>query len=161
VSPDRDRHPRLGPENEHRRTPAPGGSGLHILVAEDDPVTAATLALVLRRDGHRVQLAPDGPTAVERAQEQPPDVVLLDINLPGLDGWEVARRLPPPPHALAKRPFLIAVSGSGMGADPRRCREAGIDLLLAKPVDLGLLRWVLRRFQRLLLPGDAPPEEPG
>jgi CheY-like chemotaxis protein len=129
-------------------------------VAEDDPATAATLALVLRRDGHRVQPAPDGPTAVERAQGQPPDVVLLDIGLPGLDGWEVARRLPPP-QALAKRPFLIAVSGPGVGAAPRWRREAGIDLLLAKPVDLGLLHWVLRRFQRLLLPRDALPEEPG
>jgi CheY-like chemotaxis protein len=158
VNADLDRHPRLGPENEHRGTPAPGGPGLHILVAEDDPATAATLALVLRRDGHRVQLAPDGPTAVERAQHQPPDVVLLDLGLPGLDGWEVARGLPP--QALAKRPFLIAVSGPGLGAAPRWCREAGIDLLLAKPLDLGLLRWVLRRFQQLLLPGDALPDEP-
>jgi CheY-like chemotaxis protein len=160
VSADLDRHPRLGPEHEHRRTPAPGGAGLHILVAEGDPVTAATLALVLRRDGHRVQLAPDGPTAVERAQGQPPDVVLLDISLPGRDGCGVARRLPPPQQALAKRPFLIAVSGSGRGAAPRCSREAGIDLLLAKPLDLGLLRWVLRRFQRMLLPSDALPGEP-
>jgi len=159
VSLDLDCHPLLGPDNGHRRTPAPR-AGLHILVAEDDPATAATLALVLRRDGHRVQLAPDGPTAAERARCQPPDVVLLDLRLPGLDGWEVVRRLPPPQQALAKRPFLIAVSGPGMGAAPRWCREAGIDLLLAKPVDLGLLRWVLRRFQQLLLPGDAPPDEP-
>jgi CheY-like chemotaxis protein len=159
VSPDLDRHPLLDPDNEDRRTPAPRGGGLHILVAEDDPATAATLALVLRRDGHRVQLAPDGPTAVERARDQPPDVVLLDIGLPGLDGLEVVRRLPPP-QALAKRPFLIAVSGPGLGAAPRWCREAGIDLLLARPLDLGLLRWVLRRFQQLLLPGGAPPDEP-
>jgi CheY-like chemotaxis protein len=86
--------------------------------------------------------------------------MLLELSLPGLDGWEVARRLPPPQQALAKRPFLIAVSGSGMAAAPRCSQEARIDLLLEKPVDHGLLRRVLRRFQWLLLPSDALPAEP-
>src|ERR1044071_2299002 len=66
---------------------------LHILAVEDDEDTAQNLALLLRWEGHEVDLAPDGPTALHSAQVHQPDVVLLDIGLPGMNGYDVARHL--------------------------------------------------------------------
>jgi CheY-like chemotaxis protein len=127
----------------------PHQKGLFILVVEDDEETAHTTAALLQSYGHEVQLALDGATALRAAQEHPPDVVLLDIGLPELDGYEVAkllyRRLP---HA--RRPLLIAVTGLGQAEDCRRSYEAGIDLHLVKPLDPGQLLGVLSRFQQLM-----------
>jgi two-component system, OmpR family, response regulator len=123
-------------------------AGLRVLVVEDRPESAAALALLLRRSGHEVEVAPDGPAALDAVQARPPDVVLLDIGLPGLDGWEVSRRLPGDP--AGKRPLLIALTGLGREADRRRSEEAGIDLHLLKPVDPGWLRGLLQRFQSVV-----------
>jgi CheY-like chemotaxis protein len=127
------------------------GPGLQVLVVEDDPDLAAGLAGWLGRCGHEARVAPDGPTALRVASSSPPDVVLLDLGLPGMDGLEVARRV----HegagpATAKAPLLIAVTGRHSDDDRRRSEEAGIDLHLTKPVDAGLLLQVLRRFQGII-----------
>jgi CheY-like chemotaxis protein len=127
------------------------GPSLQVLVVEDDPELAAGLAGWLGRCGHAARVAPDGPTAVRAAQASPPDVVLLDLGLPGMDGLEVARRV----HegvapTTAKAPLVIAVTGRGSDDDRRRSEEAGIDLHLTKPVDAGLLLRVLRRFQAII-----------
>src|SRR5258708_5672540 len=69
------------------------GAGLHILIAEDYPDCAESTAMVLRLFGHNVTIAVDGPTALEMARTDKPDVVLLDLSLPGMSGYEVARQL--------------------------------------------------------------------
>ena len=74
----------------------PNGGRLHILVVEDDRDTAESMAILLRCYGHRVQVASDGSAACQVALSKPPDVVLLDLVLPGTDGWEVARRFQEP-----------------------------------------------------------------
>jgi len=84
-------------------------------------------------------------------------VVLLEIRLPGMNGWDVARQLQP--QAAGKRPFCIAFTSFGTEADRRRSAEVGIDLHLEKPVDLGFLRRLLRRFQRIILPTETIPQE--
>jgi two-component system, OmpR family, response regulator len=122
--------------------------GLRVLVVEDYPDTATSTALLLKLFGHEVDVAGDGPTALRAAAAFPPDVVLLDIGLPGMDGYEVARRLRGQP--LARRPFFIAVSGYRQPADRRREVEAGIDMHLLKPVDPDHLRLLLQRFLHIL-----------
>src|SRR5262249_60092589 len=100
-----------------------------------------SLTMVLRLWGHEVRLARDGPTALQIAREERPDVVLLDIGMPGMDGYEVARRLREQP--ALKKPFLIAVTGYGRQEDQRRSRKAGVNLHLVKPVDTEGLRRLL------------------
>src|SRR5262249_28551564 len=104
-------------------TPPSRGAGdadrpLHVLVVEDDEDTAASLTLLLGLYGHAVQAAPDGPTALRMAQARPPDVVLLDIGLPGMNGYEVARQLRQ--QAAEPLPLLVATTGYGQEADQRR-----------------------------------------
>ena len=129
------------------------GRALRVLVVEDDADTAGSLALLLRQDRHDVRLAADGPAALAAAQAARPDVVLLDLGLPGMDGWQVAEHLR---ERLARTPpFLIAVTGRGRKADRRRSGEAGIDLHLVKPADPDLLRRLLARFSRVVLPASG------
>src|SRR5262249_6831631 len=121
---------------------------LTVLVVEDHADTAASMAILLRLDGHEAVVAPTGPAALEAAGASPPDVVLLDLGLPGMTGLEAARRMRE--RCGGKPPFLIAVTGHGREADRRRAGEAGVDLFLVKPVDPRLLLGVLRRFERVV-----------
>ncbi len=124
--------------------------GLSVLVVEGDEEAANTTARLLRLWEHEVRVAPDGPAALRAAQDGQPDVVLLDIGLPGdVDGYGVARRIGE--WSKWKRPLLVAVTGSGREEDRRRSVEAGIDLLLVKPVDPDRLHWLLRRFQAVIM----------
>jgi CheY-like chemotaxis protein len=141
ISP-RDRLLGEGPPVEPART------GLHILVVEDNADSAFSTALLLRLYGHEVQVVHDGMTALRAIQDDVPDVVLLDIGLPGLDGWQVAEKMQRPPNQ--KRPMLIAITGYGQEDDRRRSTEVGIDLHLVKPVDPTHLQEILRKFQSLL-----------
>ena len=104
-----------------------------VLVVDDNSDAAAMLDMLLRSLGHEARVAHDGLAALRVAEEFQPDVVLLDIGMPGLDGYEVARRL----RTLAReRPLrIVAVTGWGQDADRQRSREAGFDLHLVKPVD--------------------------
>jgi CheY-like chemotaxis protein len=129
----------------------PDSCGLHILLVEDDAALAAALALWLGRHGHAVRVAPDGPAALRMAEASPPDVLVLDIGLPGLDGYGVAERLREQVvPRLPKAPLLIALTGRAGEADRRRSEEAGIHLHLTKPVDAGQLLRVLRRFEQVI-----------
>jgi CheY-like chemotaxis protein len=121
--------------------------GLQVLVVKDNPDAAESLALVLRAYGHDVRTAADGPAALALAQAEAPDAVLLDLGLPGIDGYEVARRLRQ--LSLPKRPLLVAVTGYGRAQDLLRCREAGIDLHFIKPANPAELQAVLRKLQEL------------
>jgi two-component system CheB/CheR fusion protein len=108
------------------------------------------MAFLLRYYGHRVEIALDGPSACQAARNKNPDVVLLDIALPGMDGWQVARHFQE--SSSEKKPFLIALTGYGSEEDRRRSLEAGIDLHLVKPVDPDYLRRLLARFYRIVMP---------
>ena len=119
-----------------------------VLVVDDNVDAARILAQLLALDGHEAHLAHDGPSAVEAARRLRPDVVLLDIGLPGFSGLEVARRLREEPSLAGL--FLVALSGWVQPEDLVRSREAGFDHHLAKPVDVATLK-------RLLARGDATP----
>jgi len=121
---------------------------LRVLVVEDEPDTALSMTMLLKLYGHEVQSARDGEEAVLAAWKNPPDVVLLDIGLPKLDGWQVARRLREPPRP--KRLLLVAISGYGRPEDRQHSQEAGIDLHLLKPLDPDHLQNLLCRFREVL-----------
>jgi CheY-like chemotaxis protein len=104
-----------------------------VLLAEDSLDLRETLAELLGAAGHTVHAFADGLAAAECARAIGPEVVLLDLGLPGIDGLEVARRVR---AALGERPLIVAVTGDARDEDRRRAREAGFDALLAKPVDL-------------------------
>ena len=124
-------------------------ASLRVLVVEDHADTAESTALFLRLHGHEVEVAPDGPTALRIAADNPPDVALIDIGLPGgMNGWEVARRLQEP--AAGKMPLLIAVTGYGQEEHHRRSEQAGIDLHLLKPFDPDALDQLLDRFKTII-----------
>jgi DNA-binding response OmpR family regulator len=129
---------------------------LSVLVVDDNRDGAETLALLLQMSGYRVAVAADGEAALESAALAPPDVVILDLLLPRLTGWDVAVRLRE--RSAGKRPLFIAVSGCGQEADYRRSAEAGIDLHLLKPIDPPELMAVLARFSRLIAPGGVAPQ---
>jgi signal transduction histidine kinase len=112
-----------------------------ILVVDDNVDAASTLGMLLRLDGHEVRLAHDGVAALAVAEQFAPEVVLLDIGLPKLDGYEVARRLREQPGG--EDALLIAISGYGQEEDRRRAQQAGFDHHLTKPVDFAVLRSVL------------------
>jgi CheY-like chemotaxis protein len=123
---------------------------LDVLIAEDNLDGAETLAHVLETEGHTVRVVYDGGAAVTAALIRPPDVALLDIGLPRLDGWEVARRIR---QGLGQRPCLvIAVTGYGQEADRVRSREAGIDFHLTKPLDANELATLFREHALGLAP---------
>ena len=124
------------------RPAAPRAHGRRRILVVDDNVDAAlTLEAVLRELGHEVDVAHDGASALRAARERPPEVVLLDINMPGMDGLEVARRLREQPGLQRVR--VAAVTGLGQEADRRRSREAGFDAHLVKPLSPEDLRRVL------------------
>jgi len=113
-----------------------------ILVVDDNHDSAESLVILLRLVGHEVYTAEDGLEAVDLAVGLRPDVVLLDIGLPKLDGFEAARRIR---DQIGDREMvLIALTGWGQEEDRRRCREAGFDHHLTKPVDFSTLEKLLR-----------------
>ena len=114
---------------------------LKILLVEDNEDAAEIVADILRLFGHQVFVARDGPTAIEIALEVRPGMVLLDIGLPGMDGYEVARALRA--RADLAQPRLVALTGYGQEEDRLRSRDAGFDHHLVKPLDLTLLRNIL------------------
>jgi CheY-like chemotaxis protein len=108
----------------------------------DDNVDAVeSLALYLKLQGHEVRTACDGPAALQVATELRPQVVLLDIGLPGMDGYEVAREMRK--RAELQNVVLVAMTGWGQEEDRRRSKEAGFDVHLVKPVEFETLFDVL------------------
>jgi CheY-like chemotaxis protein len=122
-------------------------SQLLVLVVDDSHDCAYSLALLMRVWGHEAVVAYDGPSALEAASARPPDVVLLDIAMPGMDGCELTRRLRQMPGM--EKALLVAITGHGREAEVRRCEEAGIDCYFLKPVDPLELQQVLVRAERL------------
>jgi two-component system, chemotaxis family, CheB/CheR fusion protein len=112
---------------------------LRVLVVDDYRDSTESLAMILRLAGHQVEVADDGASGLEAAKANWPDVVLLDIGLPIMDGFEVARCIQL--MAAARRmPLLIAVTGYGDERLKLRCHAEGFDRHLLKPIDpTGLL----------------------
>lgn len=128
---------------EHRATTVlePGvaaGKPLHVLVVEDNVDSADSLSLLLRLYGHEVQVARTGPAALEMASASRPDVVLLDIGLPGMDGYQVAQHLRERPEF--KDVVMCALTGyTPSQADRQRQQETGFDHYYVKPIELAKL----------------------
>lgn len=112
---------------------------LHRILLVDDHIDAGeTMGMLLRAAGHDVRVVTGGPEALEIATDFQPSVVLLDIGLPGMDGYEVARRLR---EQFGPRPvLLVAISGYGQDEHRRAAREAGFDHFFTKPVSIKTLR---------------------
>ena len=104
-----------------------------ILIVEDNVDTARTMARLLKQLRHEVAVAYNGPEGIEAARVLRPEFVLLDIGLPGMDGYEVASRLRR--EECCKGAIIIAISGYGRDEDRRRSKEAGFDHHLIKPLD--------------------------
>jgi PAS domain S-box-containing protein len=117
--------------------------GSRVLVVDDDGDNVHGMALVLKLLGHDVRVAYSGPEALAAVRQQRPEVVLLDIGLPGMDGYEVAARLRQ--EESGRDVLIIAVSGYGRDEDRRRSKEAGFDHHLVKPIDIDALAPLLHR----------------
>jgi two-component system CheB/CheR fusion protein len=115
-----------------------------VLVVDDNVDSAESMALLLELEGHAVEVAYDGPTAVEAARRMRPHVVLLDIGLPGMNGYEVARVLRQEPRL--DKTVLIALTGYGKAEDRARTKAAGFDHHLTKPVDQELLASLIKSY---------------
>jgi two-component system CheB/CheR fusion protein len=133
--------PAAKPVEQRMNCDASSAKPLRILIVEDNRDAARTLGLLMRRYGHEVTLAHSGTSAVEAAKQWGPDVVLCDLGLPEMDGFEVASVLRQDPVLATKR--LIAISGYGDDEDIRRSQAAGYDLHLIKPVDPAELQRLL------------------
>jgi PAS domain S-box-containing protein len=120
------------------------GPALRILVVDDNRDMVDILELLLARSGYAVRIASEGRTALDIAREFQPQVVLLDIGLPGMDGYEVARRLR---SLLPNETLLIAITGYGTASDRHLAEEAGFDQHLMKPVSFEQIMQLVQAFQ--------------
>src|SRR5262245_39617840 len=130
-------------------TPNQGPHPLGVLVVDDCVDTVGSLAELLSYYGHRVTVALDGEEALQHVAKEVPDVVLLDILLPGKNGCEVAKLIRAQCTGSGKHPFLVAITGCGTEADRLRSFAAGFDLHMVKPVDPAVLIGVMERFRLL------------
>jgi DNA-binding response OmpR family regulator len=118
---------------------------LNILVVEDRPDEALPLCHFLLRSGYRVNVAIDGADALEKEIADPPDIILLDLGLPKLDGFEVAQATR---HvAWKRRPLIVAITGHDEPEYRKRATAAGVDLFFPKPIDPQALHVALCRFE--------------
>jgi len=130
-----------------------------ILLVDDNVDAAASLSLLLQLGGHITQIAHDGPEALRLAAEFKPDIVLLDLGLPGMNGYEVARSIRGNPDL--GQPFLAAVTGWGSPEDRRKSKEAGFDEHLTKPVDISIIELLLASLPTRPSASRIPPVENG
>src|SRR5262249_7867479 len=142
--------PETQPKTPEDAGPArvPAGPPRRGLIVDDNVDAAQTLAELLELCGHTVQVAHDGPRAIQGAAAHRPEVVFLDMGLPGMDGYEVAERLRR--QAGASGIVLVALTGYGQAEDRRRSQQAGFDHHLVKPV-------VLPQLQELIATSAAEP----
>jgi CheY-like chemotaxis protein len=145
---------RVGPElaapavangNARRAHPPVATRAMDILIVEDNADAREVLRLVLERDGHRVAACADGLAGVERALADRPDLMVVDLGLPGLDGFGVARQVR---ATLGHDVYLVALTGYGQPEDRRRALDAGFDTHLTKPVDAEVITRVLREVRK-------------
>jgi CheY-like chemotaxis protein len=128
----------------------PMALGKRVLIVDDNEDAAEMLSMVLRQAGYETEVVFDGPSALRQARTYGPDVVVLDIGLPVMDGYEVARQLRAMPVVGSAR--IVALTGYGQASDVARSMAAGIDAHLVKPVDVDRLRAAIE--------GVSPEERP-
>jgi PAS domain S-box-containing protein len=138
------------PPDQGPATPSPRR---RILVVDDNVDAAESLALLLRLEGHDARPAHSGPAALEAVRAEPPEVVILDLGMPGMDGFEVARRVRALPGG--KDVLLVALTGWAQEEDRRRCYEAGFDGHMPKPVELNALQEFLSHPSLLRKPAPS------
>jgi CheY-like chemotaxis protein len=126
---------------------------LSVLVVDDNRDAADSMAELLEGLGYLVRAAYNGIDAQRLASESPTDVVILDLLMPGMTGWELAQRLSPRP--LARRPLFIAITGCQQAADRQRSADVGIDYHLLKPVPFETIKDILERFLAATLDGPS------
>ena len=137
---------------ESKEAAGPTTSTRHrVLVVDDNEDAAEMMALVLRDRGHVVETAFDGPEALDKVTAFRPSVICLDIGLPGMDGFEVARQLRARPEG--GQVVLLAVTGYGQETDRLTARAAGFDGLIVKPTTGNTLEQAIARFERVCVPG--------
>jgi PAS domain S-box-containing protein len=137
------------------RSTARPPNALRVMVVDDNADAAETLSMVLEAEGHHVTVEDSGRSALERARLERPAAFLLDIGLPDMDGYELARRLramPETAHAV-----LIALTGYGQSRDRERSEAAGFDHHLVKPADMAKLTELLARVARREFPASPEP----
>jgi CheY-like chemotaxis protein len=117
------------------------GPACRILVVDDNVDAAESLALLLSLEGREVRVAYDGPAALSAASDFRPEMVFLDLGMPGMDGYEVARRLREQPELRGA--VLVALTGWGEAEDRERSQQAGFDHHLVKPAQLAKLQHLL------------------
>lgn len=137
---------RTGSESKEAKSPAKPSWKLRVLIADDNEDATDSLALLLALDGHEVRTAYSGHAALSVFNEFHPDVALLDIGMPELDGFATANAIRQ--RRAGTQVYLIAVTGWGQEADERRAREAGFAMHLTKPVDPDRVRAILWRLQK-------------
>lgn len=118
---------------ENGETERPGQASLRILLAEDDTANQQMTTQLLENEGHDVEVAPTGRDALDALQERSFDVVLMDVQMPGMDGLEATRRIREAWPA-DEQPYIVALTAAVTEEDRRRCREAGADDFLSKPI---------------------------
>lgn len=119
------------------------GQGLRLLIVEDNDDTAKVLSMGLEQLGYEVALAHNGPLALQIAQKFAPDVAVLDIGLPVMDGWELARRL----RRVRSGLKVIAVTAFNDEDDRLRSDEAGFSAHLVKPVNISAIHTTVQRLR--------------
>ncbi|MDG5496519.1 ATP-binding protein [Niveispirillum sp. BGYR6] len=147
--------------------PTPGATGagavparpLRILVAEDLPVNQLLIRAILERAGHQVEMVADGAAAVEAVQHHNVDLVLMDVQMPGMDGLEATRAIRALPSMAGRIP-IVALTANALPAEVERCRRAGMNDHLAKPIEAEHLVAALVRWSQRIGPVQAlPPAE--
>jgi CheY-like chemotaxis protein len=135
------------PETKLKSPIRPHEKGVRVLVVNDYADNVESMAMLLRLHGHEVETALGGHAALRAARENPPEVVLLDISMPGMNGYEVARQLR---SMFENRIVLIALTANGFEEDRRCCMEAGFNRHLVKPTDPVKLEQLLRELAETL-----------
>lgn len=135
------------PNEQPIRSSRPDGRVLHVLVVEDDPDCAECLALLLRVSGIAVEIAANGSAALASIQACPPDVVLMDIGLPDMNGYQLARCLR---DIAVKMPLLVALTGSLEDDAPPHAAQEHFDYHFVKPIDPASILALLNEYAWLL-----------
>ena len=133
--------PKANSDSAGEKVAAPATIRRRVLVADDNVDSAESLAMLLSLMGHEVEVAHDGSAAVELAGEYRPEVILLDIGMPKLNGYEAARRIRD--QIWGKSAVIVALTGWGQDDDKRKAEEAGFDHHFTKPVAPGTLEMLL------------------
>lgn len=134
------------PEPDTRRSERSAGNAVRVLIVDDNTDAAELLAELLEHVGYRTAVAADGPSGLSLASEYKPEIALMDIGLPIMDGYELARRFRA--EASLSATLLVAVTGFGASSDRARAKAAGFDAHMTKPVDATELLSVLDRLMR-------------